>query len=168
MLTDSQVVTLRAAILAEADAAFVEMRTNGATGAMAAWLNQDAPGFYVWKTRVTEQEITSLTSSDATVWSWPAYIARTEAERNGWARMFNGTYSINPSLAQVRTGIADIFSGSANNAPAQRAHLLAMGKRLATRAEKLFATGTGTSAVPATMGMEGQVGEYDVIRALNP
>jgi hypothetical protein len=30
----------------------------------------------------------------------------------------------------------------------------------------VFATGTGTDAVPASMGWEGFVGDYDVVQAL--
>lgn len=164
-LSDSQIVTFKAAILAETDPALVSLRTAGATGAMTDRYNA-ASTFIVWKTRVTEQEITSLTSDEGTTWSWPAFIARSAAEQAGWARMFNGTYSINPSLPQVRSGIADIFSGSANSAGPQRTHLLAMGKRPATRAEKIFATGTGTTATPGTLVFEGRIGEYDIIRAL--
>jgi hypothetical protein len=38
-LTPAQIQTLKAAILAETNATFVEFRTAGATGAMAEWYN---------------------------------------------------------------------------------------------------------------------------------
>lgn len=166
MLTDAQLPALRAAIDAATDPAFVADRAIGNTGLMADWFNK-AGSFYVWRTNVSEEEITSKTSAEATVWSWPAFIARSEAERFGWARMFNGRYAVNPILPQVRQGFADIFSGAANSAPAQRAHLNAICKRLATRGEALYATGTGTLVTPGFLVFEGAIGDYDIVRAIN-
>lgn len=162
-LSDAQIATFKTAILAETDPTLVSLRTAGATAAMSEWYN-GASTFIVWKTRLHEQEITSLTSAENTVWSWPLYTGLTVPKQNGWARMFNGTYTINPSLAQARTGLADIFD--APGELAQRTHLLAMGKRPAARAEKVFATGAGTTATPGNLVFEGRIGEYDIIRAL--
>lgn len=162
-LTDAQIATFKVAITTETDPTLVSLRTAGATGAMTDWYNAPST-FIVWKTRLHEQEITSLTSDEGTVWSWPAFISRSVAEQTGWQRMFNGTYTINPSLAQARTGIADIFSGGTG--AAQRTHILAMSKRPATRGEKVFATGAGTTATPGTLVFEGRIGEYDIVRAL--
>lgn len=39
-LTTAQIITLKAAILAELDPVFVALRQAGATGAMAEWLNE--------------------------------------------------------------------------------------------------------------------------------
>jgi|SRR5687768_12241014 len=165
MLQPSQLSVLKAAIAAETDATFVELRTAGAAGAMAEWYNQDHATFIVWKTRLTEHDIVDLTSSTGTTWSWTAYIARSQAERDAWARIFNGTFTINPSIQQVRSGIADIFSGPSGTA--QIAHLLAMAKRPAKRGEKLFATGTGTSASPGLLTFEGDITVEDIVYAVN-
>jgi len=164
-MTPAQLVTLKAALLAETDPAFVAARTAFATGAMVEWLAQPSP-VIVWRTRVAEQEITSQVSAEGTVWSWTTYINRSAAERDGWARMFNGTYTINPSLPQVRAAFADIFSGAAQIAIGQRTHLAAISKRPANRGEKIFVTGTGTLASPGLLGFEGTIGEYDVVVAL--
>jgi hypothetical protein len=67
----------------------------------------------------------------------------------------------------VRQAFADIMSGSQNSAPAQRTHLTAMAKRAANRIEKLLATGTGSLAVPATMGFVGEVSYQDINEARN-
>src|SRR5687768_14367949 len=111
MLNPQQLTILKAAIQAEQNPDFAAIRSAGALGAMAEWYNQPHTTFYVWKTRLSEHDINSLTSVDGTVWSWTAFIARSPSEQNAWARMFNGTYTVNPSLKQVRDGIADIFSG---------------------------------------------------------
>lgn len=165
MLTPSQLLTLKAAVAAETDQEFVALRNAGAGGAMAEWYNQNHASFIVWKTRLTEHEITDLTSPEGTVWDWTAYIGRSQGERDAWVRMFNGTYSVNPSIPQVRKGMADIFSGGTG--AAQRAHLLAMGKRLAKRGEALFADGTGTVATPGTLVFEGDILIMDIVWAIN-
>jgi len=162
-LTTTQLQALKSAIEAETDAEFVALRSAGATGQMADWLN-GASTFIVWRTELGEHEITSQTSSEATSWSWSAFIGRSQGERDGWARMFNGTYTINPSLANVRAAVADVFSGAGG--AGQRAHCLAMAKRAATRGERVFATGTGTTATPGLLVAEGSVTDSDVIRAM--
>ena len=162
-LTSAQNTTLKNHILATPDLNAVPATYDGAY-ALADLLNAIAsPDFIVWKVLLHEQEITSLTSAENTVWSWPAFISRSVGEQTGWARMFNGTYTINPSLAQVRAGIADIFSGGTG--AAQRTHLLAIAKEKATRIEKLLATGTGTTADPATRVHVGNISPMEVYMA---
>jgi len=162
-LTTSQLNTLKAAILAETDQAFVEYRTNGQNTLMAAFFNQDAsPAFKVWRTKVSRAEIYNLTSAEATTWSWTFYKNQSAVEQNAWVQMFMGDQA-DFSQANLRAGIAVIFtSASAANAT----HSLAIAKRSATRAEKLYATGTGSVASPATMVFEGNVTDRDVQLAL--
>jgi hypothetical protein len=162
-LNNEQLATLKTAIAGETDPEFVALRDEGATGAMAEWYNVPST-FVVWKTILSEHDITGKESSIGSVWSWTIYINRSQAERDGWARMFNGTYTINPSLANVRQAIQDIFSGAGGSA--QRTHLLAMAKRFATKGEKIFASGTGTDQAPGTLVFEGSIGDSDVVRAL--
>jgi len=66
----------------------------------------------------------------------------------------------NSSLPDRRAMLDDIFSGVGG--AATRAKLLTLYKRLANRGEKLFATGTGSDASPATMTFEGQISDADV------
>lgn len=155
MLTEAQLQLIKTDIAANPELAAIPNTSDGAFAIAAYYAVTASPDFWVWKTHLTEVEITSQVSPSGTVWSWPAYIARTEAERSGWVRMFNSIYAINPSLPNVRQGLADIFSQQANNAPEQRAHLLAMSRRQANRGEKLLASGTGSTAAPATMSYEG-------------
>jgi hypothetical protein len=122
-----------------------------------------SPTFWVWKTRLAEDDIYQLPSVDATVWSWPAYILRSVEERAAWDRMFSVTGAVNPSLPNTRQGIADIFSGAGG--AAQRTHLLAMGRRTALRIEKLYATGTGSPGSPGVMAFEGAITYLDIAHA---
>lgn len=124
-----------------------------------------SPDFWVWKSFVSDTDIYSVTSVDGTTWSWTSYIGRSQGERDAWRQMVNMAGGLNPALANTRSGIADIFSGAGG--AAQRTHLLALGRRKATRAEKLFSTGTGSTASPAIMGFEGRISADDVQAARN-
>lgn len=162
MLTTQQIALIKADIIANSDLSAKPNTPDGAFDIAALYALPAAPDFIVWKSSVSEADIVSKTSDEGTVWSWPAFIARSTGEQGGWARMVGVAGIINPSLPQVRQAITDIFSGSANSAPAQRTHLAAMGKRKATRLEKLLATGTGSTAAPATMGFEGAASYSDI------
>lgn len=152
-LTSTQRATLKAFV--DGDAGLTAIRQTGDYGALIVALDAAAePAFTVWRTAVHEHEITRQVTGEGTSWSWPAFIARSVGEQAGWARMFNGDYTINPSLPNVRQAFTDIFSGAANSAPAQRTHLQAVCKRSATVLEKLFAVGTGSLASPATLGVD--------------
>jgi hypothetical protein len=164
-LTTAQLTALKADILADPTLSALPNNPDGNFAIAAAYNLAASPAFKVWRTSVPEHEITGQVSPEGTSWSWPAYIARSVSEQNGWARMFNSSLSINASLPNVRQGITDIFSGASNSAPAQRTHLAAMSKRDATRAEKLFATGTGSLAAPATMTFEGTLSYFDIEQA---
>lgn len=164
-LTSGQKTTLKAAIVADATLNAIPNTADGAFE-VANQLDQLAtPDYWVWRSAVSEAEIVSQASIDGTIWSWTAYIARSEPERDAWKRMFNSVYSCNPSLANVRQAFADIFSGNTNNAPTQRTHLLAVGRRKATRVEKILASGSGTTASPSLMGFEGKLSYQDVLDA---
>lgn len=128
---------------------------------IAATYNLSAsPNYWVWKTFLAQSDCVGLTSSDSTDWSWTIYIGRSQGERDAWREMFADTGAINPSRLNVRNGLADIFSG-AGGLP-QRTHLLALGRRLASRLEKLFAVGAGTTASPSVMAIEGLVTYVDI------
>lgn len=137
---------------------------------IAATYNANAsPDFNVWRSSITEAEIVSTADQSSNFWSWTAYIARSQGERDAWGRMFAIDGSVNPSLANVRQGVNDIFSGSQNSAPAQRTFLLNKSRRLATVLEKLLADtsgGNGAAATPAMLTFEGAVTVFDVQAAL--
>lgn len=166
MLTANQKTALRNFVQADPILSTIPQTLDGAFELALHLQNAASPDFWVWKTSLHEYEITGTTSPDGTVWSWPAYISRSVAEQNAWVRMFNTSLTVNPSLPNVRQGIADIFSGANNNAPAQRTHLLAMARRKANKLERLFATGTGSTASPGTVTIEGSIGYYEVYDAM--
>lgn len=162
-LTSAQLLTLKTAI--EADPALSAQPIN-ADGhfAIAAAMNLPAtPDFWVWRSTVPKHELTNSTSVDGTSFTWVGngFITRSAGEQTAWHELFNASNQINPALANVRQALSDIFSGT-GNAAANRTHLLAIGRRTATRGEKLFATGTGTAAAPAVMAVEGHLSYQDI------
>ena len=70
-----------------------------------------------------------------------------------------------PSDSDQRAFWDDIFSGAGGTIT--RAALLALWKRTVTIAEKLFWSGTGSDASPATLGPEGPVTAANVSAARN-
>ncbi len=140
-----------------------DVPNNGdGNAAVAAWYNLAAsPSFTLWKklvpiTTVGEKfdagELAGLTSLNTQRLQCLA----------AWLAM-----GVNPSLAGVRQFFDDVFSGAggANT----RAALLALWKRLATNFEKLFATGTGSDAVPAISAFADgtTLSAADVLNAMN-
>ena len=131
-------------------------------GAAAALNANAAPDFWVWRTNVSRAEIYHQTSVDATTWSWTIYKNQSATEQNAWVQMFMND-AANFALPNFRAGIAVIFAGAA---AAQNTHCLAIGRRLASIVEKLLATGTGSTASPATMLSEGPITGDDVYNAM--
>lgn len=154
-LTAAQLTTLKNDIAADPAFASVPHNSDGAFLVAAAYNLPASPDFTVWKTDVP-------TSQCKQAMVWTEFIGRSAGEREAWQFMLsNGT--INASDANVRQGILDIFSGA--QGATSRSNLTAIAKRLATRAEKLFATGTGSNASPATMAFEGSLSYQDVQNA---
>lgn len=163
-LTTPQLQALKAAIAAQTDPAFVEYRTNGQTNQMAAFFNEAAsPAFKVWRTNVSRADIYNRTSAEGTNWNWTFYKNQNVTEQNAWVQMFMGDEA-DFSQANLRAGIGVIFTAGSS---ANGTHALAIGKRSATRAEKLYATGTGSTAVPGTLVFEGAITSTDISAALS-
>ena len=165
-LTFPDLTILGNAIRAETDPVIVEYMSHEIPfyHDIADWYNE-AGTVIVWKTYLEESVIVSETSAENTTWDWTAYINTNVAEKMAWERIFNGTFSIDPSLENIRLGIADIFSGP--QGADQRQHLLAVAKRPASKVEELFTTGTGTTATPEQLVFEGDVSWREVRKALD-
>jgi hypothetical protein len=137
---------------------------------VAAMYNLAAsPDFWVWRTSVTKDELVGSVSVDGTTFSWTGtgYITRSQGERDAFNTMFSSAGIVNPSLSNVRQAWTDIFSGATAPAPANRTHLSTVSRRKAIRFERLYATGTGSTASPGTMVIEGQVSGQTIETARN-
>lgn len=158
-LTPAQLQTLKTDIQADATLNAFPNSADGNAAIAAAYDVTAAPDFWVWKTRTTKDDLVAKLGPDGTSFAWTGtgYITRSQGERDGFNAIFDSSGAVNPSLANVRQAFADIFSGGTAPAPANRTHLLAVSRRKATRVEKLFATGTGSTAVPGLMAFEGQM-----------
>lgn len=143
MLTNSQLTALKALIAGDVVLNTFPNNSDGAF-AIAALLNQVAgPAWVVWRTAVTRQEILQ------NGFDWTRLDNLSVGKARVWSDIFvDGT--INPSKPNVRTGIESVWVGTAQDL-AVRAAVYVHCKRSATRAQKLFSTGTGSDATPATM-----------------
>lgn len=157
MLTTQQAATLKAFILADPMLSAFPMNSDGSY-AIADLLNKPAePAFIVWKTDVSIDEIMrngmdwarvdNLSVGKARIWDWLGRLG-----------------VINASKTNVRAGIDAAWVGTAADL-AVRAAIYTHCKRSATVLEKLFATGAGSDASPATMVIEGAI-SYQTIDAV--
>ena len=168
MLTPAQLATLKADILADPVLAAIPNTSDGAFAIAELYALPANPDFWVWKTYCSKAEFVQTTGPEGTNFNWVGngFITRSAGEQAAWREIFNGEFACNPSLANVRQAFADVFSGT-GNAAANRTHLLAVARRKALRIEKLFATGTGSTASPATMVYEGTIDYNTVLAARN-
>jgi len=118
-----------------------------------------SPAFTVWKTSVTITQI-----GDNIVATEIAGLSSLNATRLQTIVQLSGD-GINPSLADRRAFFDDIFSGAGG--VGTKAKLLILYKRLANRFERIYATGTGSDAVPATLVLEGTVSASVIDTARN-
>jgi hypothetical protein len=156
-LTPAQLATLKTNIQ-NTPALNSQPNTVAGNTAIASFYNSPAsPSFTVWKTGVSIGEVGR--TFNATELAGLTSL-NTQRLQNLAAWLATG---VNPSLSSVRQFFDDIFSGAGGNST--RPALLALWKRFANNVEKLFATGTGNDANPATMTFEGTVSEQDVADA---
>lgn len=142
MPTNAQLLTLRAAAMADGTAAGYIATADDQ--ALADWLNAGQPSFYVWRSSLTPDMARTAVVQGAT-----QLDALTAGKRDSLFWLLSE--SVNPSDASVRAAIDDLC-GTQNTL---KGALQAALKRTTTRAEKLLASGTGTISVPATLAYEG-------------
>lgn len=148
MLTPTQLTALRAACFADQSAA--ALIAAGNSNELHTYLN-GASSFIVWRTLVTQDEI----MQNGFDWTRVDNVAVGPARV--WEWMFaNEQRSINPSKANVRAGIEAVWRGTAADL-AVRAAVYVHCKRAATRAERMLATGVGTTNDPGLLTFEGEV-----------
>jgi hypothetical protein len=147
-LTPAQKATLLTNI--NATPAALAIYQNGDLSGLADFYNALAdPAFIVWKSFVSRDEVMlngfdwarvdNLSVGKARIWEW-----------------LNESGGFNPSKANVRAGIDATWTGTQADLSV-RAAVYVHCKRSASRLEKLFAEGTGSDAVPATMTIEGEI-----------
>jgi hypothetical protein len=156
-LTPAQLQTLKTAIAGDPTLSSQPMTSAGAASIANSMNANASPAFTVWKTNVAINavgkafngtELGNLTSANQTrLQTIAIYLAG----------------GVNPTLADNRAFFDDIFSGAGG--AITRASLLTLWKRLATRGEKLYATGTGSDPSPATLVFEGNITSDDVQQA---
>lgn len=156
MLNDTQKMTLATYLRSATDPAVVAAVASRTDNVLAAWLNEDST-FIAWRSEVPVEEYRkaivwtecdSLQAGKARIWEWVTA---------------NMTLPIDASDPAIRQGLADCWAANSSTRPA----LLAVAKRVATRCEALFASGTGTVADPGTLDFEGSISVGDVADALN-
>jgi hypothetical protein len=153
MLTDAQKVTIKADILANADT--LAAYNIGNLDALEKLYNAAAaPAFVVWKTNLQPAEY-----REAIVWTEVDALTTGSKYRIWEWLTMDMTAPIDASKANVRQGIADCWASNTTT----RTNLLAAAKRSASRIEKLFATGTGSTASPAVMAVEGPINYMEFI-----
>lgn len=158
MLTPAQKAALAAHIAASPDLNVIPNTVDGSY-AIADLMNLPAaPAFIVWKSSVPKNEVGKAFQATA-------LAAITAGNNDKLANFAAWNEVVEPYRADQRAFFDDVFSVAAG--ASTRAALLALWKRAATRAEKLFATGTGSDASPATLGYEGALTPADVYAARN-
>lgn len=159
MLTPAQLTTLKAAINAVPEWAALPVNSD-TSYFIADELRKDAtPAYVVWKSEVSRDEVGKAFVATA-------LSAITAGNNDKLANFAAWNDKVNPSRLDQRAFFDDVFSVAAG--ASTRAALLALWKRNANVLEKLFATGAGTDASPATLTVEGGLSyqEIDKARAL--
>lgn len=158
MLTPAQKTALAAHIAASPDLNVIPNTYDGAFEVARLMGLPAAPAFTVWKSSVPKSEVGKAFIASA-------LAAITSGNNDKLANFAAWNETVEPWRADQRAFFDDVFSVAAG--ASTRAALLALWKRGANRAEKLFATGTGSDASPATMGFEGSLSHLDVYAARN-
>ena len=162
-LTTAQQATLKAYIEANPTWVAYNHNSDGALAISQELALDASPDVVVWRSDVAETEVVGNTSGEGTTWDWTVYAALTRQEQGAYERMF-ASGVVNAGLPNIRQGFVDIFNGPSG--ADQRAHMSAIAKRLANDLESVFAVGTGSTAVPATMAVEGRVSYREILTVM--
>lgn len=157
LLTTAQLQAIKTDIAANPDLAAFPSNGDGDFAVAALYNALASPAFTVWKTAVSLNQI-----KDKFDGSELSGLTTANTSRLQTVALYS-PMGVNPSLAATRVFFADVFSVGGVTAAA----LLALWKRPATRLEKLFATGTGSDASPATLVFEGTINGGQVLDARN-
>lgn len=146
-MTPQQLSALKAHILASTDPGVIAARQIGNATELVRLYNLPAsPDYFIWRDLVSQDEIMqngfdwvrvdNLSVGKARIWEW----------------LFdNPQRSINPSKPNVRAGIGECWKGTAAD-NAVRHVVYQHCQRRATVAEKIYASGSGTSTTDQGVG----------------
>lgn len=146
-MTPAQLSTLKSVALADPVAAGY-LNAGNDTG-LSEWFNQQTTHI-VWRSVLTPELARAAIIKGAT-----QLDALTVGKRDSLFYLVSG--NLDASDAAVRASLDDLC-GLQNTL---KGFVQAACKRQASRAEKALATGTGTHAVPATLGYEGVISGND-------
>jgi hypothetical protein len=158
-MTPEQLQLLKAAIDADPVLAALPLNSDSSF-TIAAEFNKDAsPAFYVWR---SSQNILEIMSNG---FDWTRVDNMTVGEARIWQFMTQ-LGVINPARSNVRAGVNEAFKGTAQD-NTMRLAIFGHCQRLATRFERVYVTGAGTTTDdigtgPGTMVVEGPV-TYQII-----
>lgn len=183
-LTPAQLTTLKSAINAETNPAFVAMRQANAEQGMEKFYNA-ASTFIVWRSSVPIDEITDAidwakmtpaqaiptTGSDAQL-LWLARASACQGKQFNLQNLLIGKQAIAASRPNIRAALQDCLTAlpstaQGGNQQAGWAAVQTVMQRACTVAERIFATGAGTVGNPGQLGVEGTVSAQDISDALN-
>lgn len=174
-MTPAQNAAIKADIQANNDLNAFPNTSDG-NDAIASLYNAPAvPDFFVWRTNVPTAEVfdqiqwAKLTPTDApdTTQAWMNRSLACQGKQFNLQTILTGREFINAAKPNIRSGFQDALTNVPSGAggatlAAGWAALQSTLSRKATRLEKLLATGSGTQAVPATMGFEGSINYSDI------
>ncbi len=144
ILTNGQLTALKAAIDNDGALAAQPNNSDGNTTIAQAFNLAASPAWTLWRKSVPLSEIAvNLNGSELA-----GLTTGNHTRLQTIITLISAAGGANPSDADIRAFFDDVFSGAGGTTT--RASLLVLWKELATRAEKLFSTGTGSDAVPAT------------------
>jgi hypothetical protein len=156
-MTPAQLATLKAALLA--DPALAQWRTDRRDDLITAYYNEPS-AFIVWRASVQAEEI-----GNAWVGTDIDGMSALNMQRLQLLLASAPSGVFDMTRADRRAGFENPFGTNVNNA--SRVAMRAVWKRAVTRAEQLFATGTGTTATPGVPGWEGVVSVNTISQMLN-
>jgi hypothetical protein len=173
-MTPAELLILKNAIDADPVLSALPHTSDDALAIVAA-MSVPTADFMVWQTSMPAQTIfdaitwANLTPTDAPDGTalWTNRSLACQGKQFNLQTILSGRETINPAKANIRAGLQDALTSvpsGANGALKSGgwANVQTAMQRKATRGEKLFATGTGTAASPATMTIEGALSYLDV------
>jgi hypothetical protein len=176
-LSTAQLATLKADILADGALNAKPNNSDGDLEVAAAYNIVDA-SYEVWASTTSADIVSNgitwanLTPTDApdSTQLWMNRSLACQGKQFNVQTMLAGRASIASGKSNIRAGLQDALTNVPSGAAGATVSAGWTGvrdsmKRLATRAEKLFATGSGTFASPSDLVFEGNLSWQDVYNA---